>query len=229
MERSQFLRALSGDVRRRLMARGSRRVFTDGTVIFHRDMPGDAMLVIETGRVEITNVASNGRRILLGQLGSGDLVGELSLLDGSPRSADVTAAGPVTGLMLGFVDVKAVLLEHPEAMLSVLIDLARKLRAANALTENRSLDDGAARLARCLMDLAQRWGEPHGEGGTRIRERFSQTTLGQMASLSRENVNRRLRAWTREGWLAAEGGRLVLVSPDVIRRIAESCAETEKT
>ncbi|MEM9782753.1 MAG: Crp/Fnr family transcriptional regulator [Pseudomonadota bacterium] len=221
MENRHFLNALSAPARKRLLQQGRRAVYPDGTIIFHQDTPGDSMLVIETGRVEISSIAWNGRRILLGQLGPGDLVGELALLDDSPRSGDVTAAGPVTGIVLTFSDVKLALTEHPEAMFSVLLDLSRKLRAANALVENRALDDGAARLARCLLDLGKRWGVPHGEGGTLIREKFPQATLGQMAALSRENVNRRLRAWTREGWVESEGGRIVLKSPDLLRQIAE--------
>ncbi|MEM6972669.1 MAG: Crp/Fnr family transcriptional regulator [Pseudomonadota bacterium] len=220
MERSHFLSGLPPAARKRLLARGRRAVFTDGTVIFHQDDPGDSMLVIETGRVEISSIGSNGRRILLGHLGSGDLVGELSLFGEATRSGDVTAAGPVTGMVLTFSDVKATLTEHPEAMFSVLLDLSRKLRSANALAENRALDDGAARLARCLLELTKRWGRVQ-NGGVELSEKFPQATLGQMASLSRENVNRRLRAWQREGWIQNNGGKLFLCNTQILEQIAE--------
>ena len=225
MRRGSFLSAMDEPMRRRLMARGTRKLYERGEAVVHQGTAGDAMLAIETGRADVESVAANGRRILLGHLGPGDLVGELSLLDRAPRSADVIAATPVTGVLLGFQNVKGFLLEHPEVMFGIVGDLAAKLRAANALAENRALDDGAARLARCLLTLAEKWGERRADGGTRIGEGFTQGELGQMCALSRENVNRRLRAWTREGWIATEEGCLVLRAPEVLLRIAEEAGD----
>ena len=188
------------------------------------------MLAIETGRVEVSILDEHGRRMVLEQLGPGDLVGEMALLDGGHRSADATASGPVTGLLLTLSDVHGFLVQHPEVMFSLLVDLATKLRAANALVEDRTIRDGAARLARCLLRLAERWGERTDGGPLRFRETFSQGDLGRMAGLSRENVNRRLSSWTRLGLVSYEGTRLVIAEPRIIERISAGMSEnTEGT
>jgi CRP-like cAMP-binding protein len=105
--------------------------------------------------------------------------------------------------------------------MGITIELARKLKAANALAESRAPHDGAARLARCRLDLAERGGEPAGAGTNALREVFSQGTLGSMAGLSRETVNRRLRVWERNGWIATTDRRLTLCAPDLLRVLGE--------
>ncbi|MEL6426880.1 MAG: Crp/Fnr family transcriptional regulator [Pseudomonadota bacterium] len=222
MSRPGFLDSMTPETRRTLLSRGARKVFEKDAVVFEQGLAGGSMLVIETGRVEITSIMESGRTVLLGHLGPGDLVGELTLLDRSPRSATVTAVRPVTGVLLTFEDMEGFLLEHPSAMFGILIDLASKLRAANALAETRALDDGSARLAGCLIGLAERWGKELESGQTRIEETFSQSILGQMAQLSRENVNRRIRAWSKDGMLGADGNKIIVQDMMALRRIAEA-------
>ncbi|MEM6944661.1 MAG: Crp/Fnr family transcriptional regulator [Pseudomonadota bacterium] len=216
---------MTAETRRTLMGRGTRKVFSKDEVIFEQGLAGGSMLVIETGRVEISSISESGRSVLLGYLGPGDLVGELTLLDRSPRSATVTAVRPVTGVLLTFEDMEGFLLEHPSAMFGILIDLSAKLRAANSLAETRALDDGSARLAGCLLGLAERWGNERVDGGVRIEESFSQAILGQMAQLSRENVNRRIRAWSKDGVLGSEENKIILKDIQALRRIAEATRE----
>lgn len=220
MMKGSFFAAMDAETRKRFLDYGARKAYPKGKAIFEQGADGASMLVISTGRAEITRVGENGASVVLGQLGPGDVAGELALLDKAPRSASVTAATPITCVLLTFADVESFLLAHPRVMFGLLADLAGKLRAANALAENRALDSGAARLARCLLDLADRWGEEDAAGEIRITEAFSQGALGQMAHLSRENVNRLLRAWEKDGWIAKEGGRLRLVDDLELESIA---------
>jgi CRP-like cAMP-binding protein len=208
-------------LRRELTSRGRRRLYEKEETGFAEGDPGGSLFVIETGRVQDFTTSEGGRQVLLGQLGPGDIVGEMAMLDGSPRSASVVAAGPTTGSLVAFADFEAFLTSHPRLLMGITIELARKLKAANALAESRAPDDGAARLARCLLDLAERWGEPAPAGGISIREVFPQGTLGRMAGLSRETVNRRLRAWERSGWIVTEDRRLTLRAPDLLRALGE--------
>lgn len=220
-KRRGLLGDLDPELRRELTARGRRRLYRKDETVFAEGDPGGSLFVIETGRVQVFKTSEGGHQVLLGQLGPGDIVGEMSMLDGSQRSASVVAAGPTTGSLVAFADFEAFMTTHPRLLMGVTLELARKLRAANALAESRAPDDGAARLARCLLDLAARWGEPAASGGVTLREVFSQGTLGRMAGLSRETVNRRLRAWERRGWVATAERRLTLCAPDVLRRIGE--------
>ena len=221
VRRASILSEMEPELRRELRTHGRRRLFEKDATIFAQGDPGHSMLIIETGRVQVAKVSPNGQQVVLGQLGPGDIVGEMAILDGSPRSASVVAAGPTTGSLLTFADFETFLMAHPRLLLGLTVELARKLRAANALAENRAPDDGAVRLARCLLDLAERWGAPTADGSIVIKEVFRQATLGRMANLSRENVNRRLRSWQKKGWVDGADGCLVLRAPDVLRRLVE--------
>lgn len=221
-KRPGLLSDLEPELRRELVSRGRRRLFQKDETVFAEGDPGGTLLAIETGRVQVFKTSESGGQVLLGQLGPGDIVGEMAMLDGSPRSASVVAAGPTTGSVIAFADFEAFLISHPRLLLGITIELARKLKAANTLAESRSPEDGAARLARCLLDLAERWGEPAETGAIAINEVFPQGTLGRMAGLSRETVNRRLRGWEKEGWIETVDRRLTLLAPDVLRRIGEA-------
>ena len=220
--RRGLLSDLDPGLRRELTGRGRRRLYQKDETVFAEGDPGGSLFVIETGRVQVFKTSEGGHQVLLGQLGPGDIVGEMAMLDGSPRSASVVAAGPTTGSLVPFSDFEAFLVSHPRLLMGLTIELARKLKAANALAESRAPDDGAARLARCLLDLADRWGETAQAGGIALKEVFSQGTLGRMAGLSRETVNRRLRAWERNGWIATADRKLILHSPEVLRRIGDA-------
>ncbi|MEL6198257.1 MAG: Crp/Fnr family transcriptional regulator [Pseudomonadota bacterium] len=219
---SGFLSVMDRAAREALVSRGRRTLFQKGSTICEQGMPGTMMLLIETGRAQIIATSDDGQRIVLGQLGPGDLAGELALLDQAPRSADVIASSPVTGVVLTFSDVKTFLIEHPPIMFAVLVHLTAKLREANALAETRAIGDGSARLARCLLRLGARWGEGNAPDPIVLREQFSQSDLGELAGLSRENVNRRLRAWSKSGLVEKVGGRLVLRDPVQLEQMAQA-------
>ncbi|MEL6773298.1 MAG: Crp/Fnr family transcriptional regulator [Pseudomonadota bacterium] len=220
MGKTGFMAAMERADREALIARGRRTVYQKNGAICEQGLPGDTMLVIETGRAQVAMTSDDGQRIVLGQLGPGDLAGEFALFDRAPRSADVIASTPVTGVLLSFSDVKGFLVEHPQVMFAVLVHLAGKLRDANILAETRAMGDGSARLARCLLRLAERWGEGAETGPITLREQFSQSDIGELAGLSRENVNRRMRAWSKEGLIGKADGRLVLQHPDRLRELA---------
>ena len=178
------------------------------------------MLVVETGRVAALRISEQGARVLLGQVGPGEIVGEFAALDGRPRSAWAVASVPVTGVMLTVGDVEGFLLDEPRLMLGLLVGMTAKLRGANRLAEDRAPHDGAMRLARCLLRLAEDWGEVRADGTVRLGQRFSQGELGEIAGLTRPNVNRHLRAWTAQGIVATEAGRLAILAPDRLSAIA---------
>lgn len=207
---SSFLGAMDARIRSQFLACGTRKAWPASATVFAQGEAGQSMLVLSSGRAEISRMSVNGTPVIVGYLGPGDVVGELALLDKSPRSASVVAATPLTGILISFENVEQFLLDHPRVMMSMLIDLAGKLRVANELAESRSLASGGARLARCLLDLTVRWGIEDEPGTIRIQERFSQATLGRLSNLSRENVNRHLSRWEKAGVISRGAGWLTL-------------------
>lgn len=214
-----LLEALAEDVRARLFAGAARKAWTKGAAIFNYGDDGSSLLLIDTGRAELSLVARDGHRTVLGYRGPGDLVGEMAMLDGGPRSADVRAATPVTGRVVSYGDFRRFLLAHPEVALALLTTLTAKLREANAVLEDRTRHDAAGRLTRCLRRVAAKFGAPMpaiSPTAIALPADISQSDLAELAGVARETVNRLIRRWSAAGLLVRAGKRLVLRDPDAL-------------
>lgn len=218
---SVLLSALSPEERRALMA-GARPVsYPAGQTIFAEGEPGAFLVLIADGRVEISLTALSGRKAVLDQLGPGDVLGEIAVLDGSARSADALAVTEVQGQLLLRQHVMGFLHDEPSAAHAIIVELCRKIRATNEMISNQTQVRANVRLARGLLRLAARWGRPQKDGSVRLSEAFSQTELGDFTGLARENVNRLLRQWETDGLVLLEERRLVLLDLPELEGIAQ--------
>lgn len=215
-----LLAPLDAQDRSRLMERARPVHYAPGTVIYGRSDPGETLLFIATGRVEISVTSQGGRRSVLNHMGPGETLGEIAMLDGGLRSADAMAATDVTGSLLHRHDVLSFLRDRPDAMFGLVRELCAKVRNASDMFSAQSQTDASVRLARCLLRLAQKWGRPDGAGVVCIGSGFSQSDLGDFAGLSRENVNRRLRQWAEDGLIAIREEGLSLLDESGLSEIA---------
>jgi CRP-like cAMP-binding protein len=87
--------------------------------------------------------------------------------------------------------------------------------------ETRAMITASARLAKCLLRLAEKWGEAGPQGAVRITQPVSQSDLGEFAGIARENVNRCLKTWTRDGLLSIDNGCITIVDPAGLEGISE--------
>ncbi|WP_417728947.1 Crp/Fnr family transcriptional regulator [Roseovarius sp.] len=206
-----------------LLERYGRKVeFSRAKVIYATGADDQTMMLITKGRVEISRSSVDGRRSILTHLGPGDLLGELAVLDGGPRSADAVAATVVRGRVLDRAQVLQLLREQPDAALDVIGMLCQRLRQTSGMYTAHMLADGQARLARLLLHLSEKWGEALPGGKLRLSERFSQSDLGDLVGLSRESVNRQFRDWEQAGVIEREGVGIVLCDPQALTRAAET-------
>ena len=106
--------------------------YAAGEVIFEEGGTADCVLLVHAGRVRVTTVAGDGEEILLAERGAGELLGELSGIDGQPRSASVTALDEVRGLVVPLRAFRRFLLSHPRVALALLEMLSRRLRESEA-------------------------------------------------------------------------------------------------
>lgn len=218
---SMLFASISDADRLELLGHGRDVTYPPGAVIFSRADKGDTLLLIRHGRVEISVTSLSGRKSVLNQMGPGEAVGEIALLDGKCRSADACAATKVTGLLLHRRDVIGFLKERPDAMFGLVMELCCKVRNASEMFSAQSQTEAKARLARCLLRLSEKWGRA-GEGGEiHITEPFSQSDLGEFSGLSRENANRRLRQWVDSGLISLNNEEIILLDPDALSELAE--------
>ena len=192
-----------------ILSRTIMRRVSRNEVILRRGDPNSGMIVIMTGRVRIGVVSEDGKEVTLSVLGAGEVLGEMSLLDGEPCSADVIAQEDCALLLIERGQFLGLLRANSELCLRLLSYLSRRLRRANAALEDMALLDLPTRLARLLSRLAADYGVPV-RAGTRIEVRLSQKDLSTLVGASREKVNRQIRQWEEDGVLSKDSGRMVI-------------------
>ncbi|HEX5749324.1 MAG TPA: Crp/Fnr family transcriptional regulator [Archangium sp.] len=208
--------SLGSDDLERLSASLQPRRYERGEIIFHQGDVGTDLYIIRKGEVTIRLSSADGREVALALLRRGDAFGELALLDEAPRSTDAVAREETALLALNRKDFQKFLEERPQVVPTLLAELSRLVRRVTQTVHDASFLDARARLARVLLDLAQRRGEP-GSEGVSITPRLTQTELANLAGLTRESTNRWLRFYAREGLLSYEEGRITLLEPDNLR------------
>lgn len=180
-----------------------------GAMIIHQQEVGEAFYILVKGRAKVVLFGPNGREMILSILAPGDFFGEVAILDGKPRSADVMAMEDTTLLILDTVTFSRHLQNYPQTAIHLLAIIAGRLRQANETISNLALHDVSSRLTRTLLDLAYKEGELCEEGYV-LRQRPTQQNLANMLGTCRETVSRALSAMTRQGLISPKGRTLVL-------------------
>jgi CRP-like cAMP-binding protein len=168
-----------------------------GEILFRAGASDDGCYRIEDGLLKVTIVSSSGTERILAFLGRGAIVGELSIIDGLPRSATVAAVrdAAVSFLdRLGFEDFAE---KHPEVYKSLVRLLAQRLRETNSVVAASSFLSLKGRVARTMLELAEHFGQEVAPGRIVIRQKIGQNDLAAMAGIARENVTRVLNDWER--------------------------------
>ena len=198
-----------------LLQRGRSLTFRKGETIIARGSTGTSMYLIRDGRVEVSITTADGHKAVLNQMGPGEVVGELALLDGGPRSADACAASAEVHLIAISQSLVFGILEGSSDVARALIrELCARVRNASEMFEVKSEKSASVRLARSLLHLAAKWGRASAAGT--LIPGFSQTELGDFAGLARENVNRQLKIWEDEDLIRRDADGITLVDADRI-------------
>jgi len=186
------------------------RDYPAGAVIASQEERGDALFVLVRGKVKVILYGASGGEVILSIFKSpGDFFGELSLLDGEPRSATLVADVPSRLLVLSRDAFQRHLRRHPATALRVLTEVSRRLRRADEVIGNLALLDVFARVAGKLRELALADGEETPEGYL-VRDRPTQAEMAAMIGTSRETVSRALSELARAGHVVLSGKRLLV-------------------
>lgn len=212
-----FLAALDDAERSDLLERGGRRRYRRGAVVFHEGGGSDEIVVVLAGRVKVSTVTADGKEVVLAFRGPGDLLGELSAIDGEARSATVGALEAVEAAILTANDFRAFLSAHPRVAILLLEMLARRLRDADRKRVEFGAHDTLGRVAARLVELADRYGEPVADG-VRITLPLSQEELAGWTGSSREAVGKSLHALRGLGWVRTERRRITVLEMEPLRR-----------
>ncbi len=224
LARVPMFAGLSEQDRQALNDHLERQNVTRGDVLFREGETGDRVFVILAGKVKIGRAAPDGRENLLMVMGPGDLFGELSLFDPGPRTASATAVTDASLVSLEHTALRPWLATRPEAASLLLRVLAQRLRRTNDSMADMVFTDVPGRVAKALLDLAERFGEPAQPGneaaGVRVEHGLTQEELAQLVGASRETVNKALADFATRGWLRLDSRAVVLLDRERLARRA---------
>ena len=185
------------------------RTFTKGQMILLEDDLGQTFFVIAGGSVKITRLSDDGREVILAMLGESDFFGEMSLLDGAGRSANVVALEASEVLTLARNDFLEILQDYPKISISLLEELTQRIRKSDQQIESLSLSDVEQRIGITLIRLAEELGTIK-HGTVKINNLPYQQDIANMAGTSRETVSRTFKLLEEKGLVTREGRKLTI-------------------
>ena len=210
----ELFAGLDADVRSRIAAIAVPRHYRRGQLLFVEDDPGESLLMLRRGAVSVFRSAASGERALLAVVRPPGVLGDVSLLDGAPRSASAEALEDTTALALSRPAFLELVHAHPRILDAVMRSFGGLVRRLTDQTADHVFLDLAGRVAKTLVRLAGETSAPL------VTIELNQTQLAEMAGGSRQSINQALGAFAQRGWLHTEGRRIVVTDLPALRRRA---------
>jgi CRP/FNR family cyclic AMP-dependent transcriptional regulator len=212
----EFLGELDGAELEDLFRSGTRRRWPCGATLFSEGDRSTTVVFMLTGRAKVFSLTAQGGEVLLAIRGPGALLGEMSALDGAPRSASVAALEPLDTLVVAVPDFLRFLHEHPGAAMRIVRMIVSRLRDSDRKRVEFGTYDTLGRVALRLVELAERYGATESHG-VRITVPLSQDELAAWTGSSRESVTKALRTLRRYGAIETQRRSVSVLDLDVLR------------
>lgn len=218
LARVPILGALPDEALERVAAVAFTRRFAADQILFVEGEPSDHLYVVRSGLLRVLTTSAHGGQLVLSTIGPGEVIGELSLLDRQPRSADVVAA-ELSELIVVPADVARGALESDsDAVLAAACELAGQVRRLTGAMGDMVFLDLGRRIAKLLLAHATR--RPDGKVVSDLGA--SQSVVAAQLGVSRQSVNKALSGLARHAWIELDGRNVVLRDPAALRRYVES-------
>ncbi len=185
--------------------------FENGNLIFLEESEGKNLFFVVDGSVKVTRLSKDGREVILAMLNAGDFFGEMSLLDGQSRSANVIALEETEVLSLKRDDFLVVLHDYPKIAIQLLKEMTSRLRKSDRQIVSLSLSDAEKRIALCIVRFADEQGVIK-NGQVTIPKIPIQQDIANMAGTSRETVSRAMSLLTEEKYIERNGKELKILN-----------------
>ncbi|HEY8416591.1 MAG TPA: Crp/Fnr family transcriptional regulator [Limnochordales bacterium] len=189
-------------------------------VLFVEGEPSHSLYFICSGRVKVYRVSPDGREQILHLLGEGDPIAVVPFFDGGPYPANAEVLTDAEIAFVRFEDFERIARANPSILLRMLRLLAQRLRRAQEEIASLAMKSVAARLAACLLDLAERHGVPVADG-VQVDLNLSRQELGNLIGASRETTTRLLQQFQREKAIRLNGSRVTILDADALRALGE--------
>jgi CRP/FNR family cyclic AMP-dependent transcriptional regulator len=189
-----------------------------GATIFSKGDPGSSLYAVISGTVKISVSSPDGRNAILNLISAGEIFGEVAVLDGRERTADATANTNCEILVIDRREFLPFVRSQPVLAMKFIELLCDRLRWTSDQVEQVILQDLPRRLASALLGLTEK---RKLEPASRTIA-ITQQEISEMVGMTRESINKQLRAWAARDWVRLEHGAIVLLNPEPLRGLAEA-------
>ena len=209
--------ALSDSDLNRIASKMVSRDYEKGQMILLEESTGETFFIITSGTVKVTRLSDDGREVILALLGGSDFFGEMSLLDGEGRSANIVANEDAEVMTLSRRDFLECLETYPKIAIALLEELAVRIRKSDQQIESLSLSDSEQRIGITLIRLAEERGTIK-RGDVTVQNLPYQQDIANMAGTSRETVSRTLKLLEDKKLVKRNGGDITIFNFNTFRQ-----------
>jgi CRP/FNR family cyclic AMP-dependent transcriptional regulator len=194
-----------------------------GTTLFSKGDPGISLYAVIAGTVKMSISSSEGRNAILNIIGPGEIFGEMALLDGGARSADAIANSNCELFVIDRREFIPFVKSQPALAMKFIELLCERLRRTSDQVEQIILQNLPGRLASALLRLSEK--HKFAPQGRTIA--ITQQEISEMVGMTRESINKQLRAWAARDWVRLEHGAIVVLNAEMLRELADAGSASE--
>lgn len=217
--KAEYFEELPAEELHNLAASATVRHLRKREVIYFPGDPRDQVFLIDSGRVKLARVSSDGREVTLAILETGELLGESALVLAGRRETLAEALTTASLISFRARNLQQLMEKHPKLHSRVTRLMARRRILVENRVEDLAFRTVPARLARALLLLAKTYGEERGNG-YRLDVRLSQQELGNLIGSTRETTNHFLNEFRRNGLIAFDHQGIDLLEPEELRQLS---------
>jgi CRP/FNR family cyclic AMP-dependent transcriptional regulator len=197
---------------------GKHSTLKRGATIVSKGDPGNSMFAVISGTVKISITSADGRSAILNLIGPGEIFGEVAVLDGQARTADVTANTSCEIFIIDRREFIPFVKSQPALAMKFIELLCTRLRWTSDQVEQVILQNLPGRLASALIRLTEKY--KLAPGGRTIA--VTQQEISEMVGMTRESINKQLRVWADRKWVRLEHGAIVVLDAEPLQAIVEA-------
>ena len=223
LRQHQFFRDLEPEALDQLCRYAKHVTLKRGATLFSKGDPGNSLFAVISGTVKMSISSPEGRNAILNLIGPGEVFGEMAVLSGQTRSADATANTVCEMFVIDRRDFLPFVRNHPALAMKFIELLCERVRRTSGQVEQVILQDLPGRLASALLGLTER----HNSDASRTIA-MTQQEISEMVGMTRESINKQLRAWAARSWVRLEHGAIVVLETERLRELAEAGSASDE-
>jgi CRP/FNR family cyclic AMP-dependent transcriptional regulator len=201
----------------KISAVAHQRMYRKDQVILIEEEAGQTLFILMSGQVKISRISEEGREVILAVMSEGDFFGELSLLDGQSRSANVIVLKDAEMLLINRDDFLSLLKEFPMIAIQLLREMAGRMRRSDSQIKSLSLKNATGKVTGTLHRLAEDIGQ-RDSNQVEIVSLPTQQDLANMAGTSRETISRVLQKLISDKYIAKDGSKLTILDYEKFKK-----------